>query len=91
MLESLLITLQACRKVCNFIKKRLQHSCFVVNIVIFLRTSTLKNFGERLLLECHMMRMMCGVKVIDSVSSDLLRETMAIFVVKIEYMLIHSR
>ena len=36
-----------------------------------------------------MMRMMCGVKLIDSVSSDLV-ETMSVFVVKIEYMLIHS-
>ena len=34
---------------CNFLKKRLQHRCFPVNIVKFLRTSTL-NICERLLL-----------------------------------------
>ena len=37
------------RKVCNFIKKRLQHMCFHVNIVKFLRASILKNISERLL------------------------------------------
>ena len=35
---------------CNFIKKRLQHRYFPVNIAKFLRTSTLKNICERLLL-----------------------------------------
>ena len=35
---------------CNFIKKRLQHRCFPVNIVKFLRTAILKNACERLLL-----------------------------------------
>ena len=35
---------------CNFIKKRLQHSCFPVDIVKFLNTPILKNFWERLLL-----------------------------------------
>ena len=33
-----------------FIKKRLQHRCFLVNIGKFLRTSILKNNCERLLL-----------------------------------------
>ena len=30
------------RKVCKFIKKRLQHRCFTVNIVKFLRTTILE-------------------------------------------------
>ena len=34
----------------NFIKKRLQHSCFPVDIAKFLNTPILKNFRERLLL-----------------------------------------
>ena len=29
---------------CNFIKKRLQHRCFLVNVAKFLRTPILKNF-----------------------------------------------
>ena len=37
-------------KTCNFIKKRLQHSCFPVIIAKFLRTSISKNNSERLLL-----------------------------------------
>ena len=40
-----LIKLQAC----NFIKKRLLHMCFPVNIAKFLRTPILKNIFERLL------------------------------------------
>ena len=39
-----LIKLQAC----NFIKKRLQHRCFLVKYAIFLRTTILKNICERL-------------------------------------------
>ena len=35
---------------CNFLKKRLRHGCFSVNIVKFLRTPTLKNTCKRLLL-----------------------------------------
>ena len=35
---------------CNFIKKRLQHKCFPVNIARFLRKPNLKNICERLLL-----------------------------------------
>ena len=35
---------------CNFIKKRLQHRFFPVNITKFLRTPILKNMCERLLL-----------------------------------------
>ena len=35
---------------CNFIKKRLQHRCFLANIHKFLRTPVLKNICERLLL-----------------------------------------
>ena len=48
-LESLLnkdVGLQAC----NFIKKRLQHRYFPVNIAKFLRTRILRNICERLLL-----------------------------------------
>ena len=37
MLESLLNKVSGLRA-CNFTKKRLQHLCFPVNIVIFLRT-----------------------------------------------------
>ena len=36
---------------CNFIKKRLQHRCFPVNIAKFLRTPVSKNICERLF-EC---------------------------------------
>ena len=35
---------------CNFIKKRLQHRCFPVNIGTFLRTPIFKNICDRLLL-----------------------------------------
>ena len=38
-------------KACNFIKKRIQHEHFPVNIVKYLRTPFLKNLGERLLLK----------------------------------------
>ena len=34
---------------CNFVKKRLQHRCFPVDIAKFLRTPILKNISERLL------------------------------------------
>ena len=37
-------------RACNFIKRRLQHRCFLVNIAKFLRTSILKNIYKRLLL-----------------------------------------
>ena len=37
-------------QICNFIKKRLQHKCFSVNIVKFLRTFILKNTYEQPLL-----------------------------------------
>ena len=36
---------------CNFIKKRLQHRCFPVNIAKFLRNPILKNICEQLLLK----------------------------------------
>ena len=36
---------------CNFIKKRLQHRCFALNIVKFSRTPILKNICKRLLLD----------------------------------------
>ena len=38
-------------KACNFIKKRLQHRYFSVNIAKFLRITILKNICERLLLD----------------------------------------
>ena len=38
-------------KACNFIKKTLQYRYFPMNIVKFLRTSILKKFCERLLLQ----------------------------------------
>ena len=37
-------------KACSFIKKRLQHKCFPVNIAKFVRTPILKNICEQLLL-----------------------------------------
>ena len=37
-------------KVCNYIKKRLQHRCFSVNIAKFLRKPISKNICDRLLL-----------------------------------------
>ena len=40
----------ACLQVCSFIKKRLQHRCFPVNIANYLRTTILKNNCERMLL-----------------------------------------
>ena len=36
---------------CNFIKKRLQHRCFLVKLAKFLWTSIFKNICERLLLQ----------------------------------------
>ena len=36
---------------CNFIKKRLQHRCFLVNFTKFVRTPILQNIWKRLLLE----------------------------------------
>ena len=42
---------------CNFIKKRLQHNYFPVNIVKFLRTPTLKNICGRLLLLLRLVKM----------------------------------
>ena len=40
------VVLQAC----NFIKKKLQHRCFLENTAKFLRAAILKNICERLLL-----------------------------------------
>ena len=40
-------------KTCNFIRKRLRHRCFSVNIVKFLRTTTLKNTCEQLKILQH--------------------------------------
>ena len=39
------------KKACNFIKKRLQHRCFPVNIAKLFRTPILKNICGRLLLK----------------------------------------
>ena len=49
----LLIKFQALRP-CNFIKKRLQHRCFPVNIAKFLRKLILKNICQRLPLEIRL-------------------------------------
>ena len=46
-------TTESCTKVCNFIKKRLQHKCFPVNIAKFLRAIVLKNIWEWLPLKNH--------------------------------------
>ena len=48
-LESILIKLQGLRA-CNFIKKKLQHRCFLTKFVKFLRIPIVKNICERLLL-----------------------------------------
>ena len=40
---SLLFNKNAGLQACNFIKKRLQHRCFVDNVAKFLRTAILKN------------------------------------------------
>ena len=50
MLESLFNRV-AGLKASSFIKKRLQHSCFPLNIAKFLRTPTLKNIYKRLVQE----------------------------------------
>ena len=42
---------------CNFSTKRLQHRCFAVNIVKFLRTPTMKNICKRLLLHNKFQRL----------------------------------
>ena len=49
-LESLLNKV-ARTQACNFIEKRLQHRCFPMKFAKFFRTSILKNFSERLLLD----------------------------------------
>ena len=36
---------------CNFIQKRLQHKCFPIKILKFIRAPILKNICERLLLK----------------------------------------
>ena len=46
----LLFNSVAALKVCNFFKKRVQHYCFPVNIAKFLRTPTLENTSEHLLI-----------------------------------------
>ena len=48
---------------CNFIKKRLQHRCFPVHIVKFLRTSILKNICE---MRCHISLFILQCKSIDA-------------------------
>ena len=48
--ESLLNTIAGLQP-CNYIKKYLQHRCFPVNIVKFLRTSILRNICEQMLLK----------------------------------------
>ena len=48
------VDVQRCCNFCNFIKKRLQHRCFPINIAKFLRTPILKNICECLLLHLVM-------------------------------------
>ena len=48
--QSLADVLQKCLKACNFIKTRLQHRCFPVNISKFLRTAFLTEYLKWLLL-----------------------------------------
>ena len=52
-------------KVSNFIKKRLQHRCFPMNIAKFLATPILKNTCERLLL--RIISRACDLNKYDSV------------------------
>ena len=47
----------AALEACNFIKKRLQHRCFAVNIAKFLRTPNLKNICKRQLLQNKFQRL----------------------------------
>ena len=46
------------REVCNFIKKRIQHKGFHVDMAKFLRTPILKNICEQLLLNLSFTRIM---------------------------------
>ena len=61
MLESL-FNKAAGLQTCNFIKKRLQHRCFSMNIAKFLRTTILKNNSERLLLFYSIFRIFRSVR-----------------------------
>ena len=65
MLESL-FNRDAGLKPCNFIKKRLQHRFFSMNIAKILRTAILKNLYEQLLLNII-------VKLIASISTGIQR------------------
>ena len=47
---SLFFNKSAGLQACNFIKKRLQHRCYLDNTATFLRTAILKSIFERLLL-----------------------------------------
>ena len=72
LLESLFHKIAALQ-VCNFIKKRLQHMCFAVNIAKFLRAPILKNICERLLLYNTFQRLssVCKSSINLSVSESL--------------------
>ena len=63
----------AALQACNFIKKRLQHMCFAVNIATFLRTPILKKICERLLLHNKFQRLfsVCQSSINLSVSESL--------------------
>ena len=52
----------AALKACNFIKTRLLHRCFPMNIAKFLRLPILKNFCERLLFDCFNGSLLHGPK-----------------------------
>ena len=62
----------------NFIKKRLQHRCFPVNIEKFLKTSILKNICKWLLLlqsSYHRKITICNIVLISSVRAKIAQET----------------
>ena len=57
---------------CDFIKKRLQHRCFPVNIATFLRTPILKNSCKRLLLNdsfVAILRLGCKFEIASATAS----------------------
>ena len=68
-------------KVCkNFVKKRLQHSCFAVKFAKYLRTPALKNICQRLLLyirevvvQCCFQTLFSVLLYIDKKGTDVLR------------------
>ena len=68
-------------KTCNFLKKRLQHRCFPVNIAKFLRTLILMKICEQLLLQFLLLTVNISSWVLVSVlnSIGLLQRSSSIF------------